>query len=93
MVSQVAANRPNEFMSFKHQVEVKNGVEDTTSEKVKEWANATENYTLIEANGVTELKVDMDITDEYKDYFANTWPKAMEQIKALAEDNKQNQQR
>src|SRR5687768_2071238 len=45
MVSTVAANRPNEFMSFKHLGEVKGGVEDTTSEKIKAWAGAYENYT------------------------------------------------
>nr|MBA2421736.1 SRPBCC domain-containing protein [Chitinophagales bacterium] len=85
MVSQVAANRPNEFMSFKHLGEVKDGVEDTTSEKVKQWTGGMENYTLKETNGVTELQVEMDITEEYKDYFANTWPKALEQVKALSE--------
>jgi uncharacterized protein YndB with AHSA1/START domain len=90
MVSQVAANRPNEFMSFQHLGEVKKGEEDTTSERVKQWAGAMENYTLKEANGVTELKVEMNITEEYKDYFANTWPKALEQIKSLSEDNSAN---
>ena len=35
MVSMVAANKPNEYMSFKHLGEVKNGVEDTTSEQIK----------------------------------------------------------
>jgi uncharacterized protein YndB with AHSA1/START domain len=85
MVSQVAANRPNEFMSFKHLGEVKDGVEDTTSEKVKQWTGGMENYTLKETNGVTELKVEMDIIEEFKDYFANTWPKALEQVKTLSE--------
>ena len=46
MVSKIAANRPNEFMSFEHLGEIRDGNEDTTSEKVKEWAGAHENYTL-----------------------------------------------
>jgi hypothetical protein len=86
MISRVAANRPNEYMSFEHFGEIKDGVEDRTSEKVKEWAGAKENYTLKEANGVTTLAIDMDITDEYKDMFTEMWPKALEKVKALAEN-------
>jgi len=85
MVSTVAANRPNEFMSFKHLGEIKDGVEDTTSEKVKEWAGATENYTLEENNGVTELVMEMEINEEFKEMFINIWPKALEQVKILSE--------
>ncbi len=85
MVSKVSANKPNEYMSFTHLGEIKDGVEDTTSEKVKIWQGATESYTLTESNGGTKLAVDMDITPDFKDYFLNTWPKAIEAIKTLAE--------
>ena len=85
MVSRVAANRPNEFMSFEHLGMVNDGKEDVSSEKVKEWAGALENYTLKETNGKTELSVDMDVSDEYKDYFIETMPKALEQVKSLSE--------
>ena len=85
MVSTIIENIPNEYMSIKHLGEVKNGIEDTTSEKVKQWAGAMENYTLTEVDGKTELTVDMDIAEEYKDYFLTTWPKALEKIKELAE--------
>jgi hypothetical protein len=40
-----------------------NGVEDTSSSKVKEWAGAHENYTLKKVNGKTELAIDMDISE------------------------------
>ena len=87
MVSTVAANRANEFMSFKHLGEVKDGVEDTTSEKVKAWAGSLENYTLNETGGVTELVIEMDMTDEFKDMFMAIWPKALQQVKQLSENN------
>ena len=87
MVSKVASNKKNEFMSFEHLGVVKNGVEDTESESVKEWAGARENYRLTEENGKTKLVVDMDSTDEYKDYFAKTFPVALEKVKELAEKN------
>jgi len=85
MISRIAVNRPNEFMSFQQLGEVKDGVEDRTSDKVKEWAGGTENYTLRESNGVTTLDIEMDITDEYKDMFKEMWPKALEQVKILSE--------
>jgi len=87
MVSKVETNRPNEFMSLKHLGTLKNGVEDLDSEQTKQWAGAKENYALTEGGGVTTLTVEMDITDEYKDYFMNTWPKALEQVKILSENN------
>lgn len=83
MVSEVAVNKPYELMSFKHLGEVKNGLEDTSSKKVKLWAGAMENYTLKETEGVTTLKVDLDISEEYKDYFLETWPKALNKLKEL----------
>lgn len=88
MVSSVAANKKNEFMSFEHLGEVKNGVEDTKSEKVKVWAGAHENYTLKDENGKTKLEVDLESNDEgLKDYFSRTFPVALEKVKDLSEKN------
>ena len=87
MVSTIAKKIPNEFMSFKHLGTVKDGVEDFESEQTKEWSGALENYLLKTVNGKTELVVDMDIAEEYKDYFMNTWPKALDKVKELAEKN------
>jgi hypothetical protein len=87
MVSEIADNRPNEYMSFKHLGVIKDGKEDTQSESIKTWAGATENYTLQNVNGKTELVVDMDMTDDMKDYFIKTWPLALDKLKELAEKN------
>lgn len=85
MVSTIAENIPNELMSFKHLGTVKGGVEDLDSEQTREWAGASENYTLKSVNGKTELTVDMDITKEFLDYFLKTFPKALGKVKELAE--------
>ncbi len=85
MVSMVVANKPNEYMSFRHLGIVKDGVEDTTSDEAKGWAGAMENYTLKEENGITALTVEMETTEEYKDYFNNKWPKALAKVKELSE--------
>jgi hypothetical protein len=85
MVSCIETKRENEYMSIKHLGMIKDGIEDTTSDKVKAWNGALENYTLQEKDGVTTLAVDMDITEEHKDYFMQTWPKALEVVKSLSE--------
>lgn len=85
MISMVAANKPDEFMSFKHLGMIKDGIEDTSSDAVSAWAGSLENYKLSGENGKTILSVEMDITEDFRDYFMKTWPVAMEKIKGLAE--------
>jgi uncharacterized protein YndB with AHSA1/START domain len=87
MVSRIADKIPNEFMSFEHLGEVTNGVEDTTSDKVKAWAGSHENYTLTDVDGKTELLVEIDMAKEYVPMFEKTWPQAMDKIQELAERN------
>ena len=87
MVSRIEENRPNEYMSIRHLGEVKDGVEDTTSEKVQQWNGAMENYTLTETPEGTHLKIEMsgNIPAEFEDYFLQTWPKALDKLKEIAE--------
>lgn len=89
ILSVVAENRPNENMSFLHRGEVKDGVEDTDSEQVKQWQGSEENYTLTSADGGTDLTIEMkgNISAGFKDYFEKVWPLALEKLKSLAENN------
>ncbi|HEU4554041.1 MAG TPA: SRPBCC domain-containing protein [Chitinophaga sp.] len=87
MVSTIAESIPNEYMSIEHLGIVKNGVEDLESPAGREWAGAHENYTLKTVNGQTEVTVDIDIADAFREYFLQTWPQALEKLKALAESN------
>ena len=87
MVSRIAELRPNKYMSFEHLGMLSNGVEDTTSEQVKDWAGSRENYTLNGIDGKTELLIDMDISSDYKDMFSKMWPNALEKVKNLSENN------
>lgn len=85
MVSRIAENKPYEFISIEHLGIINDGVEDTTSDAVKPWAGSLENYTFKEINGKTELLVDMDINDDYKEMFEDMWPNALQKLKELAE--------
>ena len=86
MVSAVEYNKPNEQMSFRHLGEMKDGVEDTSSDKVQEWSGAMEEYFLTEKDGKTELKVVMDtVGAEFEEFLLKAWPTAMENIRKIAE--------
>jgi len=47
MVSEIAENKPNEFISIRHLGYIANGIEDTQSEAIRAWAPAYENYTFV----------------------------------------------
>lgn len=85
MVSRIKENRLHEFISIEHIGMVENGNEDTTSDAVKGWVGALENYTFKEKNGATEVLVDTDTVDEYKEMFEGMWPNALQKLKELAE--------
>ncbi len=87
MVSTIADNTPNEHMFFQHNGIVNNGVEDLSSEAAKQWATATEEYTLRSLGKGTELIIHMrgEIPPNFVDYFMDAWPKALEQLKMIAE--------
>ncbi len=84
MYSTIDKKVPGEFMSFRHIGELKDGKEQPVDE-TKGWSGSTENYTLREADGKTELLVEMDIVPEMADYFNKTFPLALEKVKSLAE--------
>lgn len=85
MVSEIAQNRRNEFISIRHLGMVANGVEDTTSEAVRAWAPAYENYTFIGVPEGTKLVIDMDVASEWEAYMNEAWPKALAQLKQMCE--------
>jgi hypothetical protein len=87
MVSRIKDSLKHEFVSIEHLGFVEDGKEDTTSEAVKSWAGALENYTFKENKGQTEVLVDLDTSEEFKDMFLETWPKALEILKNLAEND------
>ncbi len=85
MYSRIKENRLHEFLSIEHIGIIKNGVVDTTSDEVKKWTPAFENYTFTEKDGGTEVSVDMDINDDYKSMFEDMWPKALQLLKEMNE--------
>ncbi|MDD2733451.1 MAG: SRPBCC domain-containing protein [Desulfuromonadaceae bacterium] len=85
MVSRIKENRLHEYISIEHLGMVYDGKEDTTSEAVKAWVGVYENYTFKEKNGATEVFVDIDVTEDFKEMFEDMWPKALQKLKELTE--------
>jgi uncharacterized protein YndB with AHSA1/START domain len=85
MVSRIKENKLYEFISIEHLGIVQDGKEDTTSEAVKGWAGALENYSFAENDGVTTVAVEMDSNEEYAEMFNGMWPKALQKLKELSE--------
>ncbi|HSN62169.1 MAG TPA: SRPBCC domain-containing protein, partial [Ferruginibacter sp.] len=87
MYSTIAKKVPLEIMSFRHIGEVKDGVEQPLGERTKAWSSGLETYLLKEVEGATDLQVELDVPEDFMDYFEMTFPVAMENAKKLAESN------
>jgi hypothetical protein len=85
MFSRIHENRPNAFVSIAHLGFIDDGNVDTTSDLVKQWAPAYENYTFQDKDGGTEVLVDIDVLEDYLPFYEDAWPRALQNLKALAE--------
>ena len=87
MLSRIKRNIPNEFISIEHYGILEGDKEITEGDKVKAFAGALENYTFKEKDGGTEVIVEFDADEEWKEYFSTTWPKALQKLKEVCEAN------
>ncbi len=85
MYSRIKENRLHEFISIEHLGLISNGVIDTTSEEVKKWTPASENYTFKVIPEGTEVSIDMDINGEHKETFDDMWPRSLALLKEISE--------
>ncbi|MFT3734463.1 MAG: SRPBCC domain-containing protein [Rhodocyclaceae bacterium] len=85
MVSEIAENRTNQFISIRHLGFTTQGVEDTTSEAIRSWLPAYENYTFVAVPEGTKLVVDLDVASDFEQDMKDAWPKALDLIKQLSE--------
>ena len=87
MVSEIVESKAPAFLSIRHLGFIANGVEDTTSEAVRAWAPAYENYTFLSTTEGTTMVVDQDVAAEWEAYLSQAWPKALEILKELSESS------
>ncbi|WP_333864402.1 SRPBCC family protein [Sphingobacterium sp.] len=85
MVAEIAEYIPNSYVSIRHLGILDKDQEVLSGPTVEDWAGALENYSFTEIDGQTLLKVDVDTSDEYVNYFDEAWPKALEALKEISE--------
>lgn len=85
MVSKIAENRPNQFVSIQHYGLLKADKEITEGPEVEKWANGLENYTFEENKGTTTVTVDLDTTEDFVEYMNENYPKALDKLKEICE--------
>ena len=84
-MSQIKENIPNDFVSIEHLGVLDGGEEITTGPAVEGWAGALENYRFNEQDGKTTVFVETDSNEQFKHYFEQTWPKALQKLKEICE--------
>ena len=75
----------NEFLLLRHHADTQ---EEGKHEREKQWTGGEESYSLAEKDGTTTLTVAFDVPPELEEEFKINYPKAMEQVKVLAERKK-----
>jgi len=58
---------------------------ETTGPMTEKWIGTTEVYKLSGEDGFTNLAIEMETHEDFEDMFNSSWPKALENIKELAE--------
>lgn len=85
MVSRIAENIPNQFVSIQHYGLLSADKEITEGPEVEKWANGFENYTFEENNGTATVTVDLNIIEDFLAYMNQTYPKALDKLKEICE--------
>lgn len=85
MVSRIKDNIPHKLISIEHVGILKGDEEITSGAEVEAWKGSLENYSFVDVDGKTLLKIEMDSNDEFKEYFETTWPKALNKLKIICE--------
>ena len=88
MSSVIAENRLHEYVSIRHLGEIAGGIEDLTSDKVRSWAPAYENYTFSDAPGGTKVHISVEVLSEWEGFMLETFPKAIQKLKAICEGSR-----
>jgi uncharacterized protein YndB with AHSA1/START domain len=85
MVSRIQKNIPAECVCIEHLGMLLDGKEILEGPEIELWAGVLECYYFLPNGSGTTLKVEMDTIQSYEAYFSETWPKALEILKQLCE--------
>ena len=75
---------PGEFLLLRHHADTQSSGKQ---EREKEWTGGKESYSLAEKDSITTLITAFDVPPDLEEYFIVNYPKALEQVKILAEES------
>lgn len=84
LVGRILTKQPYDVIEMEYDGEVKNGEDDFDSEMAQQMKGSRENYYLSESNGVTTLKIEVDMGDDWIDMMSAAWDKALDKIEELS---------
>jgi|SRR5690606_9607401 len=85
MVGLIEENIPYRFISIKYIGLLNGDKEITEGPEIESWVNTFENYSFSGNDIQTTVTVDIDIQDQWVDYYEKTYPKALERLKQICE--------
>jgi uncharacterized protein YndB with AHSA1/START domain len=85
MISRIAENIPNEFVSIEHLGYLQNGVEILSGAEVEKWQGSHENYFYKSQKEGTLLKIEVDANKDLKSYLLEKYPMALKLLKDVCE--------
>lgn len=88
MVARINENIRGERITIEHIGLYQDGQEILEGKEVDKWKGSLEEYFFSETENGTLLKVQMDSTEDFEEYFSQTWPKALEILKNICESKK-----
>lgn len=85
MVSRIKEHISGKHVSIQHVGILDKGKEIIEGPAVAGWAGALENYYFLETKGGTKLSVTLDSNEEFKEYFTESWLRALKKLKQICE--------
>jgi hypothetical protein len=85
MLSEIAEHEAAAKVAIRHIGFIAGDQEITSGPEIEPWIGAMEIYKFEEQNGITTVTVDLDMGEDYIDYFKETYPKALVQLKEYCE--------
>lgn len=86
MYSKIKTSIPEKQMTFEHIGYIADFIEQPLNEETEAWSGGVESYFLSEQGDVTNLKVAVDVIEEYESYFKDKFPLALELVRIIAEN-------
>lgn len=83
MLSEVAQMRENEYIALHHMGMLRDGKEVTVGEESMLWKDAHEIYTFTESDHGTLFEVEVDIEEQWEDFFNDAWARALKRLQEV----------